>query len=71
VLASGGSGLWNSVLTYVLKLKDINEALATIADQKAKIATAIEKSSRDTAGLPARAEAIAKLDSVAIVASRQ
>lgn len=25
LLASGGSGLWNSVLTYVLKLKDIKK----------------------------------------------
>ena len=28
LLASGGSGLWNSVLTYLLKVKDIKSAQA-------------------------------------------
>jgi hypothetical protein len=28
LLASGGSGFWNSVATYVLKLKDVKEAEA-------------------------------------------
>ena len=28
LLASGGSGLWNSVLTYLLQLKDIKEGIA-------------------------------------------
>jgi hypothetical protein len=35
LLASGGSGFWNSVLTYVLKLKDIKEVQA-IAARKAE-----------------------------------
>jgi O-antigen/teichoic acid export membrane protein len=30
VLASGGSGLWNSVLTYVAKVKDIKKAEADL-----------------------------------------
>jgi len=33
LLASGGSGFWNAVLTYVLNVKDIKEALA-IKEQK-------------------------------------
>jgi len=37
LLASGGSGLWNAVLSYVLQVKDIKEAAA--------------KSARETAGL--------------------
>jgi hypothetical protein len=35
LLASGGSGFWNSVLTYVLKAKDIKEVEA-IAARKAE-----------------------------------
>lgn len=30
LLASGGSGLWNSVLTYLLKVKDIKSAHAKL-----------------------------------------
>lgn len=51
-LASGGSGLWNSVLTYVLKVKDIK-------DDKAKIA---EEVAQNKAGSSERADAIAKLN---------
>lgn len=36
LLASGGSGFWNSIATYVLKLKDVKEAEAKQADQAAK-----------------------------------
>ncbi len=31
LLASGGSGFWNAVLTYVLQVKDLKEAAATNA----------------------------------------
>jgi hypothetical protein len=31
ILASGGSGFWNAVLTYVLKVKDIKSSLAAQA----------------------------------------
>ncbi len=36
LLASGGSGLWNSVLTYLAKLKDIKKAEAFLALKKAQ-----------------------------------
>lgn len=40
LLASGGSGFWNSVLTYVTKVKDIKKAEAKVeaieANRKAK-----------------------------------
>lgn len=58
-LASGGSGLWNSVLTYVLKVKDIKDDLATVAARKAKIADEIAAAQPDAVR---RAEAMAKLD---------
>lgn len=37
LLASGGSSLWNSVLEYLIKVKDVKKAVATSA--KAKAAT--------------------------------
>ena len=37
LLASGGSGFWNAVLTYVLQLKDIQEAAAKQAREAAKL----------------------------------
>ena len=33
LLASGGSGFWNSILTYVLKLKDVQAAAAKTAER--------------------------------------
>jgi hypothetical protein len=61
-LASGGSGLWNSVLTYLLKAKDIKEDLAKVADEKAKLAATV---ARDVASKDVDprvgAEAMAKL----------
>ncbi len=33
LLASGGSGFWNAVLTYVLNVKDMKEALAKKAQK--------------------------------------
>ncbi|MDD5036036.1 MAG: hypothetical protein PHE55_14900 [Methylococcaceae bacterium] len=36
LLASGGSGLWNSVLTYVTKIKDIKKVEAETAKQAGK-----------------------------------
>jgi hypothetical protein len=35
LLASGGSGLWNSVLTYVTKAKDIKRDQAIVANKAA------------------------------------
>jgi hypothetical protein len=35
LLASGGSGFWNAILTYVLSVKDIKEALAIKAQRDA------------------------------------
>ena len=37
LLASGGSGFWNAVLTYVMQLKDIQEAAAKQAREAAKL----------------------------------
>jgi hypothetical protein len=62
-LASGGSGLWNSVLTYVLKVKDIKDDLATVAARKAKIADEIAAAQL---GPVQGAEAMAKLDGVVV-----
>jgi hypothetical protein len=42
LLASGGSGFWNSVLTYVLRLKDIKEVQAITAREAAKLPVAKE-----------------------------
>ncbi len=39
LLASGGSGFWNSVLSYVLQVKDLKEVAATTARQQAGLAT--------------------------------
>jgi hypothetical protein len=36
LLASGGSGLWNSVLTYALEAKNIQESMAKEAQRKAQ-----------------------------------
>ena len=36
LLASGGSGLWNSILTYVTKLKDVKKAEALFAAKQAR-----------------------------------
>ena len=36
LLASGGSGLWNSVLTYLAKLKDVKKAEAFLALKRAQ-----------------------------------
>lgn len=41
LLASGGSGLWNSVLTYLLEIKNIKENLATVSAEKADMAKRI------------------------------
>jgi len=41
LLASGGSGLWNSVLTYLLELKNIKENLAIVSEKKADLAKEI------------------------------
>lgn len=41
LLASGGSGLWNSVLTYLLEIKNIKENLATVSKKQADLAEAI------------------------------
>jgi len=38
LLASGGSGFWNSVATYVLKVKDIRAADAERAEMKRQAA---------------------------------
>ena len=35
LLASGGSGFWNSVLTYVTKAKDLKKVEAVVAAKKA------------------------------------
>jgi CDP-diglyceride synthetase len=35
LLASGGSGLWNSVLTYLTKLKDVKKAQAILEMKRA------------------------------------
>ena len=37
LLASGGSGFWNSIATYVLKLKDVKEAEAKQAEKALKV----------------------------------
>jgi hypothetical protein len=36
LLASGGSGLWNSVLTYLTKVKDVKKAQARLALKRAQ-----------------------------------
>jgi hypothetical protein len=36
LLASGGSGLWNSVLTYVTKVKDVKKLEAEVKKSKAE-----------------------------------
>ena len=41
LLASGGSGLWNSVLTYLLEIKNIKENLAKVSAEKADMAKKI------------------------------
>jgi hypothetical protein len=55
--------LWNSVLTYVLKVKDIKDDLATVAARKAKIADEIAAAQL---GPVQGAEAMAKLDGVVV-----
>ncbi len=39
LLASGGSGFWNGVLSYVLQVKDLKEVAATAARKQAGLAT--------------------------------
>jgi hypothetical protein len=36
LLASGGSGFWNSIMTYVLRLKDVQSAAADTAEKALK-----------------------------------
>jgi hypothetical protein len=47
LLASGGSGFWNSVLTYVAKVKDVKEAEVAVKRQVA-LAEAGEKVDQQT-----------------------
>jgi hypothetical protein len=70
-LASGGSGLWNAVLTYLLEVKNIKERLATVADAKAEIADQVRKATGTD--FIQRADALAKLESgsVSIMAGGQ
>jgi drug/metabolite transporter (DMT)-like permease len=42
-LASGGSAFWNSIQTYLLKLKDIEAAAAKTAQKALREDTAIQK----------------------------
>ncbi len=49
LLASGGSGFWNSVLTYVTKVKDIKK----MEVETAKITTAIAKAQQPVLPAPA------------------
>lgn len=49
LLASGGSGFWNSVLTYVTKVKDIK----TMEAETAKVTTAIAKAQQPVPPAPA------------------
>lgn len=37
LLASGGSGFWNAILTYVTRLKDIKKAEAEVANRAAGV----------------------------------
>ena len=47
LLASGGSGFWNSILTYVAKVKDVKEAEVAVRRQVA-LAEAGEKVNQQT-----------------------
>jgi hypothetical protein len=69
LLASGGSGFWNSVLTYVLQVKNIKEGLAAVAEAKVELAAQVKKQIGTAGGghgmtnLDQAAGALAKLDS--------
>jgi hypothetical protein len=61
-LASGGSGLWNSILTYLLQVKDIKEGLAAITAKKVAMARQVELDKASAALNSAQAaDALAKL----------
>jgi hypothetical protein len=61
-LASGGSGLWNSILTYLLQVKDIKEGLAAITAKKVAMASQVELDKASAALNSAQAaDALAKL----------
>ncbi len=49
LLASGGSGFWNSILTYLLKVKDIKEIKADKAKELKNAAVAMAKIQVDKA----------------------
>jgi hypothetical protein len=63
LLASGGSGLWNSVLTYLLEIKNIKENMAAVSAKKAEMAKTItaEAATNDNIDTMAAADALAKL----------
>jgi hypothetical protein len=61
-LASGGSGLWNAVLTYLLEVKNIKEGLAELTAKKVDMARQIENETRHARiTSPVAADALAKL----------
>jgi hypothetical protein len=62
LLASGGSGLWNSVLTYVLQVQDLKEELAKTAETRTKAIKKVADSVVEGQSLEANLNTLRALD---------